>query len=348
MVGDVEVRAGDWVVADRDGVVIVPGGSIDRGRRGRVGPRREGGRHVRRAAGWLDDRRAPRPRHVDHRAPGRLTGRRTMRRLARWCAPPVVVAVALAAGCLRRDVVGRRGRRRRAHTASRRAHLARDDAATTTITTAAARCAEHADARPAGRAARDGAGRDPAAASDAVASGLVGGYALQGDQGADFATPGRVGRRPPPGRGAAVRGVRRGGRLGPAAAHGPRSLSRPVDHRGAGHPRAGGRRVRGLRPASRSARRQHDPRTGARRRQRSRSGVAQLRRRRRDRRPIRPSGRRRDRTGRAHLGGEALARARVTARAIPTSGPRGSRRSPTSASATSCPSSRSSEPESAG
>ena len=27
VVGDVEVRAGDWVVADRDGVVIVPGGS---------------------------------------------------------------------------------------------------------------------------------------------------------------------------------------------------------------------------------------------------------------------------------------------------------------------------------
>ena len=152
--------------------------------------------------------------------------------------------------------------------------------------------------------------RDPAAASDAVAAGLVGGYALQGDQGADFATQ--------------VASV--GARL-----QGSVPLFVASDEEGGSVQRL--RTVLGRYPAqSTVAARDTPEQAGAAFEAYARRagalgvnmilgpvldvgsgaglGSRELRRRRRDRRPIRPGRRRRDRPGRARLGREALARAR--------------------------------------
>ena len=68
-VGGVEVAAGDWVVADVDGVTFVPAAALDEVIARRPGPRGEGGRLLRGAALGLDDRRTPGPRRLAH--PGR-------------------------------------------------------------------------------------------------------------------------------------------------------------------------------------------------------------------------------------------------------------------------------------
>ena len=74
-------EAGDWIVGDADGVVVVPGDRRRRRARRGPGPRREGGRPVRRAARRQDDGRAARPRPLaDHR---RLTLERAHEAMAR-------------------------------------------------------------------------------------------------------------------------------------------------------------------------------------------------------------------------------------------------------------------------
>jgi beta-N-acetylhexosaminidase len=101
-----------------------------------------------------------------------------MRQLARCGASfALVFAAAACAGTTSADVlVG----------GSNRPVAAR--AATTTTTVAAARCADTLSPEQQAAQLVMVLVRDPAAASDAVASGLVGGYALQGDQDATFAS----------------------------------------------------------------------------------------------------------------------------------------------------------------
>ena len=63
-VGGVLVSAGDWVVADVDGVTFVPKRALDGRAGGRSGPRGQGGRLLRVPARREDHGRAARPRRV--------------------------------------------------------------------------------------------------------------------------------------------------------------------------------------------------------------------------------------------------------------------------------------------
>ena len=65
-VGDVEVRTGDWIVGDADGVTVVPGAQLDDVIAAGRARGAEGSAHVRPAACGQDDGRAARPRPRPH------------------------------------------------------------------------------------------------------------------------------------------------------------------------------------------------------------------------------------------------------------------------------------------